>query len=99
MVELNEIKEQLSRIESGVLSQKSVLTFDEVASFTGLSKSYLYKLTSTGRIPHSKPHGKVLYFERSQVENWLLQNPIKTAEQVDKEATTFVTLKKKGATE
>lgn len=96
MVELIEIKEQLTRIESGLLSQKSVLTFDEAAQFTGLSKSFLYKLTSSGRVPHFKPHGKVLYFDRSQLETWLLQNPVKTADEIEKEAVKFVTLNRKG---
>lgn len=93
MVELIEIKQQLTRIESGLLAQKNVLTFDEVSQFTGLSKSHLYKLTSSGKVPHFKPHGKVIYFERTQIENWLLQNPIKTADTIDKEAVSYVTLK------
>lgn len=91
---LTAIQEQLTRIETGLLTQKSVLTFDEVVSFTGLSRSYLYKLTSTGRIPHSKPHGKMIYFERSEIERWLLQNPIKTTDQIETEAATYVTLNK-----
>ena len=90
-------QEQLNRIESNTLAQKNVLTFSEVARFTGLSKSFLYKLTSTGKIPHFKPHGKVIYFERSQVEAWLLQNPVKTASEIEVEAATFVTLNRKGA--
>jgi len=96
MVELNEIKEQLNRLESGLLSQKSVLNFDEVVKFTGLSKSYLYKLTSTNRIPHYKPNGKVIYFERAQVEAWLMQNPIKTAQEIEQRATNYVVLNQKG---
>lgn len=96
MEQLKELKEQLTRIESGLLAQKSVLTFDEVSHFTGLSKSFLYKLTSTNRIPHFKPHGKVLYFERSQVEAWLLQNPNKTTDEIQKEAVKYVILNKKG---
>ena len=96
MKEFNEIKEQLTRIESGLLSQKKVLTFDEVALFTGLSKSHLYKLTSSGKIPHYKPNGKVIYFERSQIESWLLQNPVKTISEIEKEAASFIMLNKKG---
>ncbi len=94
---LTAIQEQLTRIESGLLTQKSVLTIEEVVKFTGLSRSYLYKLTSTGRIPHSKPHGKMIYFDRAEVERWLLQNPIKTASQIETEAATYVTLNKGGA--
>jgi excisionase family DNA binding protein len=96
MVDLSEIREQLNRIEGGLLSQKSVLTFDEVVRFTSLSKSYLYKLTSLGKIPHYKPNGKQIYFERAQVEAWLMQNPIKTAQEIEQEAANYVVLGKKG---
>lgn len=96
MVGLDVIQEQLNRIEGGLLSQKSVLTFDEVVRFTGLSKSYLYKLTSLGKIPHYKPNGKQIYFERAQVEAWLMQNPIKTVQEIEQEAANYVVLGKKG---
>lgn len=33
-------------VKMAALATKEVLTFDEAAIFTGLSKSYLYKLTS-----------------------------------------------------
>ena len=33
-------------VKMAVIVAKEVLTFDEAATFTGLSKSYLYKLTS-----------------------------------------------------
>lgn len=36
------IDERLKNIESLLLSQKTVLNFDEVAAYTGLSKSYLH---------------------------------------------------------
>ncbi|MDR3287079.1 MAG: helix-turn-helix domain-containing protein, partial [Prevotellaceae bacterium] len=44
-----------------MLSAKNVLTFDEVATLTGLSKSHLYKLTCKKVIPHYKPSGKIVY--------------------------------------
>ncbi len=50
------------------LTSKKVLTFDEAAKFTGLSKSYLYKLTSQQRIPFFKPTGKLVYFDREELE-------------------------------
>jgi excisionase family DNA binding protein len=96
METLTELKEQLTRIEAGLIAQKTVLTFDEVVSFTGLSKSFMYKLTSASRIPHYKPHGKVIYFDRSQVEAWLLQNPIKTIDEIQKEGSSYVTRNKGG---
>lgn len=75
-----EILEKLENIEKAILSQKDVLTFEEVCSYTGLSRSYLYKLTYSNRIPHSKPFGKMLYFDRQELNYWLLQNPATTDE-------------------
>ena len=52
------ILERLDRLEKLQLGHKEVLTFDEACDYTGISRSYLYKLTASGRIPHSKPTGK-----------------------------------------
>lgn len=87
---LNEIEKTLS------LSQKDVLTFDEVCTYTGLSRSHLYKLTSTGRVPHSKPFGKMLYFDRQELNNWLLQNPIVTDQELEQQAVDYCYNTKKG---
>lgn len=97
-METTDFQKQLDRIETAVLSQKNVLTFDEAVQFTGLSKSYLYKLTSTQQVPHSKPRAKLLYFERSELEKWLLQNRVPTAEEIEQQAINHCyTKNKKGA--
>ncbi len=90
------INERLSNIESLLLSQKKVLNLDEVAVLTGLSKSHLYKLTSNGKIPHYKPNGKYMFFERAEIEDWLLRNRIKTVDEIEAEAAKYVTVKKEG---
>jgi excisionase family DNA binding protein len=90
------IDERLKIIESLLLSQKTVLNFDEAATYTGLSKSYLYKLTSSGGIPCYKPQGKQLYFDKLELDSWLLQNRKATTEELEIQASTFVTLKKGG---
>ena len=74
MTEIQEINERLSNIETLMLSQKTVLNFNEVAAYTGLSKSYLYKLTCAGGIPCYKPNGKHVYFSKEEIDNWLLRN-------------------------
>ncbi len=93
--ELQEINSRLNNIEQALLSVKTVLTFDEVAAYTGLSKSYLYKLTSAGLIPHSKPNGKQLFFEKNAIDIWLLRNEVKTNDVLDKEASTYVVTKQR----
>jgi len=88
------IDDRLRNIETLLLSQKTVLNFDEVAAYTGLSKSYLYKLTSSGGIPCFKPHGKHIYFNKQEVDQWLMQNRRATNVELESQAATFVTLQK-----
>jgi len=66
---------------------KESLDFNECASYINQSRSYLYKLTSQGLIPHYKPNGKKIYFKRSELDEWMLRNKSyssdEMAEQVD----------------
>jgi len=68
------ILERLDRLERLMIANKEVLTFDETCDYTGISRSYLYKLTAAGHIPHSMPNGKLIFFEREKIVRWLLQN-------------------------
>lgn len=77
---------------------KKVLTLDEAAQYTGLSKSYLYKLTSQKVIPHYKPNGKLIFFEREELEKWLLGVRVTPQTEIEEAAQTYVvTGKHKGA--
>ena len=80
------IEMRVAELENLVLHSKNVLSFEEASRFLNLSKSYLYKLTSGNLIPHYKPQGKMLYFEKTELEAWLRQNPIRTLAQTEAEA-------------
>lgn len=95
-VEVKEIKDQLSRMEMLLLSQKSVLTFAECCLYTGWSESHLYKLTSGRIIPHSKPGGKDIFFSRAEIDKWLLKNPVKTDQEIRQEASSYILRGKEG---
>ena len=71
---IEELTIKLDKIEQLLLTQKKVLNFNEVMLYTNLSKSYLYQLTSNGGIPCYKPNGKHIYFNKEEIENWLLNN-------------------------
>ena len=75
---------RVEELEQMLFLTKNVLSFDEASKFLNLSKSYLYKLTSGNLIPHYKPQGKMLFFERADLEAWLRQNPIKTQAQIER---------------
>ena len=67
------------------LNTKEVLTFKEACTYTGLSTSALYKKTMEGDVPHYKPFGKLNYFKRDELDQWLMQNRCSTqAELADK---------------
>ena len=81
---------RVSELEKMLFLSKNVLSFDEASRFLNLSKSYLYKLTSGNLIPHYKPQGKMLYFEKTELEAWLRQNPVKTQAQIEQEAQKYI---------
>ena len=53
---------------------KNVLTFSEALLYTGFKRSYMYRLTAAGKIPHSKPNGKLIFFDRRKLDSWLTSN-------------------------
>tara|TARA_R110002049_G_C9147054_1_gene559984 strand:- start:320 stop:562 length:243 start_codon:yes stop_codon:yes gene_type:complete len=53
--------------------EKNILTLNEAASFTGYSKSHLYKLTHYKKIDHYKPNGKNIFFKKEDLINFLLK--------------------------
>jgi len=92
------VEARLDNIEKLLTANKSVLTFEEGCNYTGFAKSFMYKMTSTGKIPCYKPQGKMIYFERAELENWLLRNRVTQASEIDEKASTYVVLNQKGGT-
>lgn len=45
-MDLSKILEKLDHIEKMIRSNKTVLTLGEASEYTGISRSYLYKLTA-----------------------------------------------------
>lgn len=73
--------EELIKLKSMLLSTKDVFNLEELSIYTGFAKSYIYKLTSKGKIPYFKPNGKTVFFERKEIESWLLTNKQEVKEQ------------------
>jgi len=91
--ETDALTAQLARIERNtLLSAKNVLTVNDFALLAGLSKRTVYRLTSTHQIPYYKPNGKDIYFNRAEVESWLLQNRTATDEEIRQRAVNDVVL-------
>lgn len=96
MENFKSIDDRLRNIETLLQSQKAVLNLEEVAAYTGLSKSSLYKRTSTGGIPCYKPNGKHIYFNKNEIDKWLLSNRKATSEEIETAATNYCLTGKRG---
>ena len=83
--------DKLTEIESLlVATQPKPLTLKEAAEFLDFSRSYLYRLTSQGRIPCYKPEGKRVYFDRAELVNWLKRNRIRPQEETEETAASYI---------
>lgn len=72
-----------------IFTTKEVLTSDEAAAYMGISKSYLYKLTMRQQVPYYKPMGKMCYFNRAELEEWLQSNRVATASEIADRANQY----------
>ena len=71
-----------------------VLTFNQACEYLGYKRSYMYKLTSSGVLPYSKPNGKTLFFDREKLEMWMLSNSNTSLAEKQIAAATHVTTHK-----
>ncbi len=88
-----EIEERLERIEQLLLSKKKVMTLEDAASYSGLKKSFLYKLSAKNILPISKPLGKVIFIDKDRFDEFLLSNPSKTQQEIEQEAMSYIAKK------
>ncbi|MDR6965756.1 MULTISPECIES: helix-turn-helix domain-containing protein [Shewanella] len=88
--ELAEIKSLLANTSQvdKVAQEKPMLSIEDCAELTGLSKGHLYKLTSQNVIPFYKPNGCRIYFKREEVIEWLQSNRVKTNKEISKEVSS-----------
>ncbi|WP_320018910.1 helix-turn-helix domain-containing protein [Labilibaculum manganireducens] len=85
---LDQIEVKLDRLAKILLFQKAILNFDEAVTYTGYSKSYLYRIIN--KIKHSKPSGKMIFFARKDLDDFLLSNKIKSQQELDDQANNYM---------
>jgi excisionase family DNA binding protein len=70
------ISQQLEQIqkllETHKFAQKETLTMAEASQYTGLSRSFLYKLVSKRQITFYKLGQKLIFFKKSDLDNFIL---------------------------
>ena len=85
------ILKQLAEIRNfSLLAAKNVLDMNDVVLLTDLSKGYIYKLTCKKEIPYYKPNGKLIYFDRQEVEGWMKQNRVNSIVEAEQQASKYL---------
>jgi excisionase family DNA binding protein len=70
---------------------EEILSLSEATDFLKIKKSCLYKKTSQKQVPYYKPPGcKQIYFRKSELEEWLLSNKIKTVAELETNADNYL---------
>ncbi len=71
------ILQKLSVIEN-LLKRKDdkPLTFKEACNYLGYAPSYLYKLTYKNIVPHYKPTGKIIFFSKNELDEWIFKSSV-----------------------
>lgn len=74
LLKIESFEHRIEVLENTLSAAKEVLTLEEAALFMGISKSSLYKMTHKHELPFFRPNGKIIYFEKSELLNWMRQN-------------------------
>ncbi len=88
------IREALGEQAPAQTQADTLLSLSEAALFLKIAEATLYGYTSARKIPFLKK-GKKLYFRRAELEAWLQSGRRKTVSEIEKEAATFTSKKRK----
>ncbi len=76
-----EILKKLTSLEALLTrNNDKPLTFREACAYLGYAPSYLYKLTYRKVIPHYKPTGKMIFFSKCELDEWVYKNRCQNSE-------------------
>jgi excisionase family DNA binding protein len=86
------IKKEFQELKNlTMLGVKKALTMDDASLYTGLSKSHIYKLVCYKKIPYYKSQGgKLTYFDKTELEQWMLSRRIPTNDELEQEAADYL---------
>lgn len=89
------ILKELQEIKAiALLAAKPILTMKEAAAFLGVSMAYLYKLVCAKKVPYYKSAGgKMTYFDREELTQWLKAVRVPTDEELQAQAVTHSVMK------
>ena len=66
-----ELQERVNKLEDLCVTTKEILNLEEASAFLGIAKSTLYKMTHLNQLPFFKPAGKLIFFEKKALLDWV----------------------------
>lgn len=85
-----ELQERVNRLENLCYVAKEVLNLEEAANFLGVAKSTLYKMTHLNQLPYFKPAGKLIFFEKQKLIDWVRGAKSKSIDEIKEEAAAKI---------
>lgn len=86
---IHQQRELKEAIGLNMIQQKEMLNVQELSEYIGMSTSSIYKLVYNNIIPFYKPNGKILYFDREEINTWLRQNKSQSITQIQQQALDY----------
>lgn len=86
--QLLELKELLLKTER---KEKQFYSLEQACDYLQLSKPSLYKLTSKKEITYYTPGGKKIYFQKKDLDAWVLAGRVSSCEDSMLEMESFLT--------
>ena len=74
--QIEELQKRMDAIEDILDNGKDVLSVEEAARFMDIARSSLYKMTSDRSIPFYRPNGKIIYFEKADILEWIRKSRV-----------------------
>ena len=74
--QIEELQKRMDAVEDSLDNAKEVLSVEEAARFMDIARSSLYKMTSDRSIPFYRPNGKMIYFEKADILEWIRKNRV-----------------------
>ena len=70
-----ELQERVNRLEDLCYAAKEILNLEEAATFLGIAKSTLYKMTHLNQLPYFKPENSSFLRRRNSLSGYVAQSP------------------------
>jgi excisionase family DNA binding protein len=80
---IEDMQKRISTLENMIYQTKEIFTLEEAALYIGVSRSQMYRLTHLHLIPYYKPSGKLVFFEKAELNKWLRQDPENSDAQIE----------------